>query len=293
MATLMGSLAATSQLTGSNVNLSAPTTYNVLLTPTLLNTLGAGSNNITWNYPSTGIFELYSSSTPSPRIRITFTGTNNGMAINLAFLNQIKSFTSIKGNYNNLFRVNALDASGTILAIVDGKTELVTPNLKSGVSMGTCGMPIPATCGETEHQVSRDLGQVLSDVLTQKPFNGNGLNLFTYADFTNLLKSYLPATTSATTSTYVADSAGTPNGLYYDSLTFTIPGGCGLRLYHKSNSGIAQNFSQITSISPLTGVHATDLSNFFHDFYFIATHQSKSSNSSTPGYGVGNKLLPA
>jgi RHS repeat-associated protein len=292
MATLMGSLAATSQLTGSNVNLSAPTTYNVLLTPTLLNTLGAGSNNITWNYPSTGIFELYSSSTPSPRIRITFTGTNNGMAINLAFLNQIKSFTSIKGNYNNLFRVNALDASGTILAIVDGKTELVTPNLKSGVSMGTCGMPIPATCGETEHQVSRDLGQVLSDVLTQKPFNGNGLNLFTYADFTNLLKSYLPATTSATTSTYVADSAGTPNGLYYDSLTFTIPGGCGLRLYHKSNSGIAQNFSQITSISPLTGVHATDLSNFFHDFYFIATHQSKSSNSSTQDTVWGTSCFP-
>lgn len=269
LSVLMGTLAASSQLTGSNVDLSTPTTFNTQLTPTILNTLGTGSTNIKWNYPSTGIFELFSSSTPGTKIRISFTGTNNGTAINLAFLNSIGYFTGMKADYNNLFRMNAMNSSGTLLAIIDGKAEKITGSTKAGISMGTCSLPVPATCQETEHQVSRDLQQLLLDILTQKPFVGNGINLYSYADLTDLLKSYLPTSTISTTSTYKADSVGPK--LYYDTLMFSIPGGCSLTLYHHDTTGLAVNFGKIIGISPLTGIHTADNSGAYHDFLFVAT----------------------
>jgi len=269
---LMGALASNGNLSASNFTLNG--NYTVLLTQTIANALGVPyptPGNYIWNWPggTTKYFELSNSNYPQ-KIRFTINSTAPIVTINATTLNNIKSFSGMVSNYQNLFKVTANDVNGVGLFVINGATDLINGGSTTGISMGDCQLPQSLNCQDQAVQITTDLGLLLKDVLLKKPYTGN-IDLFSSTQMTNLIKSNLPAGITSTSSVD-NNNSGTNNLPYYDTLTFNIPG-CTLKLWERSRSTTPQlYFSQLTNFNGITITGNADAFGYFHNFYGIGSY---------------------
>lgn len=250
---------STFNMSGSSI--VAPTIGTALKTE-----LGFPNNNLIWNYVSVGNkVEIYDMANPGTKLVFSILSVNPSTAIP-----SIISYADIQSNFNNLFKMNGLDAAGNIIAEIDGKAEKSIGGVFSPLSMGECELPEIADCSSPEHHVNSDLQALLNEALTEVPFTGN-INLYAQSNFTPLIQSYFDGSTTSTSSTYTFDAGATTS---FDNLVFNIDGQCNMSLRHDLNhpDAIAINFSDLTAVSGLTGIPPLDADNNYHDFYFIGTY---------------------
>ncbi|MCD6018562.1 MAG: repeat-associated core domain protein [Bacteroidetes bacterium] len=251
--------------TQTNYNISANTTVAPVISATVKNALGLPNNNIIWNAASSNVVEIYDNANSGTKLVFTTISiTPSSAAPNIV------SYSNIRSNYNNLFKMDGMDINGVKIATLEGKAEKITPTVTKGMSMGECGFPENPDCQLTEHKVRADLEKLLNECLTAKPFTGN-INLFTQMNFTSLLQSYFTNTLTSTSSTYDYDNGTTTS---FDTLKFKTNNACQFELYHNLHHPNAQpvNFSELTAVSSLTGIPPFDANQNYHDFYFIGTY---------------------
>lgn len=254
----------------STFNMSASGTVAPTIGSALKTELGFPNNNLIWNYVSAGNkVEIFDNSNPGTKLVFSILSVNPSTAIP-----SIISYANIQSNFNNLFKMNGLDAAGNIIAEIDGKAEKSIGGVITPLSMGDCGLPPSPDCNSPEHQVRNDLEALLHEALTESPFTGN-INLFAQSNFTPLLQSYIDGSTTSTSSTYTFDAGASTS---FDTLIFNIDGQCNMSLRHDLNhlDAIAVNFTDLAAVSGLTGIPPLDGDNNYHDFYFIGTYNSGS-----------------
>lgn len=254
----------------SNYNMSADNNINFAISPTLKNAVGTPNTNMIWNFVSPNKVEIFDNSNSATKLIFTITSVTPSSAAS-----NIVAYSNIRSNYNNLFKMDGLDASGNKIALVEGKVEKDDHGTIKGLSMGECGLPEDPNCALTEHKVRKDLEKLLNEFLTVKPFNGN-VDLYSQVNFTTLLQSFLTDTIAPTSSHYNYNSSVSTN---FDSLKFDLNTGCEFELYHNLNHQGAQavNFGDLTSVTNLTGIPPLDANQNFHNFYFIGTYQKNGS----------------
>ncbi|MFL5763549.1 MAG: RHS repeat-associated core domain-containing protein [Bacteroidia bacterium] len=245
-------------------SMSWDTLISPALTPTIKTTLGTPNSKLIWKYVAPDHVQIYDSTNTSTKLVFTFLSFSPSSA-----MSSTAAFANIRSNYNNLFKMDALDTLGNVIALVEGKAEKLIGADTVELSMGECGLPPNAECSSTEHMVRKDLELLLGEVLTVKPFNGN-VNLFAFPGFTSLLKTYFNDTLTMTTGTYVKDTATLTS---YDTLTINTHNSCNFELYRNIHDSAAHaiNFGNLVSVSNLTGIAPMDETGAFHDFYFLGT----------------------
>jgi len=247
-------------------SLSTSTTTSIFLTPSILNTLGTPNNSVVYQFIAPNKLTLTNAGNTNT-IVLTVTGV-----VPAGSLSMVTSFSNIRSNYNNLFKIDGMNSSNVKVSDIDGKAEKITPTQTIGISMGDCGLPTSPECSTQEHKVAKDLEKLVNEILTTKPFNSN-VNVYSLASLSSLLQSYLNPAIVASSSTYSASTSATPN---YDSLNISIAFAdevsCELKLFHYRNNGTIANFPNIVSVTNLTGIGTPDIAGNYYNFYAIATY---------------------
>ncbi|MBI4929917.1 MAG: hypothetical protein HY841_04080, partial [Bacteroidetes bacterium] len=288
IASLMSALAATGDLTGIQVALSTSASYSVLVTQRIKNMFGTPNNDMRWTYNSAQ--QQFIISDPNNSQQITFTITDaDPVTFSLSNLNQIKSFSDIRSDFQNFFKVNGRDINGNVMVTLKGTANKKTIRSAIGISMGECGNPTSFNCIEKEFDVRNDLEALLHEALLKKPFNSN-INVYSLSNFTSLLQSYLSFDTILPDSSASTEAQSTINNTHYDSLLFIIPkcspepcsdsAACRMNLWIHSQNQIA-TFANIRSLGTLVAKGTPDANGNFHDFCMIACFDTSSTTLST------------
>lgn len=255
------------------INLYTNPVLKNYITPTLYTNVSATSgNNLVYKFVSPDKYMIYES-TGTTSLVITVTAENPAGVLASAV-----RFSSIRSNYNNKFKMDAMDGSGNKIGEVEGTATRVyddgTTITTYSLSMGVCDIPELAECATTEHKVRHDLELLVKEILTKYPFT---YNLYTYASFSPLLESYLPSptvpTASTTTGSYYSQTGPYPNE---DTLRISLNGqtsSCTFKLYHYRNNGSQLNFTNIIDVSDLHGEGTPDIAGNYTYFYAIATYK--------------------
>ena len=248
----------------TNFSLSSNSHYAPALTTTIRNTLGTPNSHLMWNFVSPNHVQIYDSTNTSTKLVFTTISFSPSTA-----LSHTVAYGNIRSNYNNLYKMDALDTLGNKIADVDGIAVKIVGTDTTALSMGECGMPPTPDCSSKEHKVRTDLEELLNQFLTVKPFVGN-VNLYAEPGFTPLLKSYFSDTLTLTTGTYHYNTGDTTS---YDTLTINTHNSCNFQMYHNIHyhAAHAVNFGDMIAVSNLTGVPPLDADGNYHDFYFVGT----------------------
>lgn len=254
-------------------NMSSDPAIAPTLSTVIKNTLGTPNSALIWKFVTPNKVEIYDNANPTTKIVVT------NLTSSVVGPGTVVAYANIKSNYNNLFKMDGIDASGNVILKINGKAEKITPIVTAGISMGECGLPTNPDCSLTEHIVRTDLEKLLEEFLTVHPFNGN-VNLYSLASFSSLLQGYLPNTLTSTSSTYDFDSGVTTS---YDTLIFNTSGACTFELYHNLNHLNSQpkNFGDLLSVDHLTGIPPFDVNQNYHNFYFVGTYTGSGSSTVT------------
>ncbi|MES2680894.1 MAG: YCF48-related protein [Bacteroidota bacterium] len=281
MANLFSYLQASGSLDDlTAVPLSNNTIINQMLTPAIKNTLGTPNNNLKYIFVAPDQLTVYDSANVSTKLIFTYAVTPPLAAAN------IKSFNNIHGNQVNGYTMDGLDSLGNVIAAVDGLAFKATSSATIDLNIGSCDIPEPQECRTKEHQVRKDLEDLVSEILTTNPFNAN-VNLYRLTSFTPLLKSFKPAYIDSTSGVNIT-SGGTPS---YDTLTISFvtdpPGNddCNLTLYHYQGSPPVLNFSDIIQVNTLYGTGAPDINGNYYDFKALVLYNNGGSPVEDTVYG--------
>ncbi|MGQ0829849.1 MAG: YCF48-related protein, partial [Bacteroidota bacterium] len=243
--------------------------YQSFITPAIKNILGTTSNSLIWKFNfSTSVFELYDEALPSKQLVIKFTSFTNGYTIHS--LNNVRSFSDIKGNGTNLFTVNGRDENNTLLVTINGNVNLVQGSTSTPVSMGTCGLPDPILCQDDEYKLRADLEGLLKDVLLKKPFNPN-TDLTKSPKYTDLIKSYVSPGTEQSTSKYDKFNLNAA-GDYKEQVYFNLLCQCKIILSHKGKANFPLLFSNLVDLGTLTPYGNPELDGNLYRFYMVASY---------------------
>ncbi len=224
---------------------------------------GASQNNLFWKYGGSGSkFLIYDATTPANFLIIKFNTFNPTSFTNLSL---IKTFTSINSNYQNFFTITGVDASGNQIVIIDGELDKISGSITSGPILGDCGLPTPLACIGNTYKTVTDLQNLLNDLLTQQPFNGNNIVLANSTLLSNLLVSYLPASMLNTPAVYTNNTSTLPYNEELDFVTST----CTLTVKHKGNFGQILKFANLVKVDNLTGIPPSDNNGNYNGFYCL------------------------
>ncbi len=283
----MGNLLSDLQSTGtisstSTVSISSNTVTNLLITPTIKNTIGTGVTSVGYQFFPPDKYHFFNIASPSDRIIITVTAENPP-----GTLTTTATFANMRSNYNSDFRLDCYNSSNVKVGDIDGKAEKVTGTQTVGISMGECALPTLPECSTTEHKVRKDLEALVNEMLTKKPITSGTVssttNLFNHVSFTPLLKSYLPVTlTTSTSGTYTFATTSSTANPNYDDMKVFLNGAtstCTFSLYHSRTDGAVLNFSNITNVKDLLGIGVPDAVGNYSDFSATATYTYPLSSS--------------
>jgi RHS repeat-associated protein len=280
----------------TGVTLTAPSSYNSLVTQNILNVLGSPSPNpvIVWkNNTSNNSYEIYDALNSNCRIAIKFTGTVP-TGLSLPSLTNIISFSNIKSNYQNFFTIDGKSTSGSQIATINGEIYRVCSGHPVGISMGTCGLPEPLACRTEYHETRKDLETLLTDVLNNKKFtptsSSAASNLLSNTLFDNNLKSKIsPLNTTIIPNVVVSTNnliiKTTPiihgdinsSPITNDSLQIVFTPSCALTI-KTNNNGVKPQMllSNLISAQQLTGYGNPSLNGNYNSFYLTASFNTTS-----------------
>ncbi|MBK8705988.1 MAG: hypothetical protein IPN33_22155 [Saprospiraceae bacterium] len=275
LSALMSALQVNGQLTSNaTVNLnSSPVQYQLFITPAIKNALGVTNTNVGWKHTLPNLYELFDITTTNPTkvLAIRFTSFSPNTYANPTVFSTVKYFAGIKSKYQNFFEVKGADALNNPVVTITGSVELVNGAVKTGLSMGSCGLPKPFYCKGDEFQLREDLEALLKDVLLKRPFTGN-IDLTQSPHYTSLIQSYFPADLTGTSS---LNSGQAFVEAYTDSLIFSIQsekGDCKMILHHEGPSPHRYFNGLIGFDGPLTPYGPTAADNNQYIFFIVGIY---------------------
>lgn len=259
LSNLWSSLLFTGQL-NSTVNLNTGT-YSPFLTSTIKNTLGATSNNLTWNYNS-GLnrYELYETSSKKLIMQISSGSTAGGAVITDI---KKKDATTI-----NTFKATIKNFGYTPVSSIEGIVSLDVSGTVTPVSLGDCGLPTSVLCTGSEYQIGKDLLNLLKDVMVKKPFDANR-DLTASPYYTPLLQSAIGTSDKASTSKYTFTTLNASND-FREELTYNLLCKCQITLWHNGVGSLPAKFSDLANLYKLVPYGPADNANNKFKFYIPA-----------------------
>jgi len=270
LSNLWSALKVNLEFTAPNVQLDqSPTRYKNFITSRIKNALGTTNNTLFWNYNSTDAqFELYDIADPFKKLLVKFTGFDP-VAYNSNNLPNV-AFSGIKGDNQNGFTVNGINAVNTTLVSITGTVNLVDNGITTPVNMGACGLPEPVLCGGDEYKLRNDLEGLLADVLVKKPFNPN-TDITLSPKYTNLINAYIPQGVLQSTGKYDKVILNSNND-YKEQLYFNIHCVCKIILSHKGKGNTPLLFSNLVRFDNLTAYGEPAFDGNYYHFYALATY---------------------
>ncbi|WP_343748981.1 RHS repeat-associated core domain-containing protein [Fluviicola sp.] len=268
---MMKLLASGSQLTSTSYVTVSSAPYNFLYTQQFQYTVSPTTTGVAkFRYvPSLPGFEFLDGTT-------TLTLGINAVeptTFSMSSMNLIASISEMIPGPNNTFKLVCLDASGNHLVTLSCDAIRATGSGFTGIPMGTCGLADPILCQGTEYKTFNDLEALFKDVLVNQnaPFD-----LVFSQQWSNNLIGQLPSS-PATLHSVESTSGGRKR------LTFTMPGSCNLVLSSKNTS---VNFNNITAVSAMHLLPATNSGGANYDFYLKVTYTNGSTTVNDTLFGT-------
>ncbi len=260
---IMTAVAANGDLLNTNIDLSSAP-YDILMTSRLSHFFDptGGTVALQWDYIGGNVFTITDNNSGSV-LRLEIKNFNPAIA-----LSSIAGFRNIRGAQESSFTIEALDSNGDVISTLRVVGTFTDSKGTRGVAFGHCDHPTPIACNEQEHQVRTDLERLLREKLLEVPFTGN-INLWQSTTMTPLLQSYLPSSTTSSSSTYVED---TESGVNYDTLAFSMTG-CDLTLTQSDTyTTPGLNMGNITAVNELRGYGVANAQGAYYDFMLFVTY---------------------
>ncbi|MEN9303793.1 MAG: hypothetical protein RL264_2222, partial [Bacteroidota bacterium] len=167
-------------------------------------------------------------------------------------------YSNWRSTSENSFKVDVYDSTGNF-TVISGVLLRHHPTLPlAGIPSGYCSTPQSSQCRTKAHRTFEDFARLLPDVLKTQSSGGNfNFDLFNSIHFTQLIASQLPASLSATSSTYNATT---------DTLLIQA-GDCEISLYLPG----AVNLVHVTQIGEMAVSGAADPTGNYFDFTLDVT----------------------
>jgi len=175
-----------------------------LVTTAIANAAFVGTN-LGWKYDaSLPGFSIENLSTPGDGLKLKILSTEPS-TFNLNDLDQINFFDPIESGPQGTFSIIGHLAGNILVKFNCDATRLINGESYM-VKIGNCELPTPLSCVGDVYENTDYVSNLLFDVIVNRPFEGNNIDIFTSTELHPGLIDFLPLGTTNSTSNYTAYS---------------------------------------------------------------------------------------